>query len=401
MRLVRGSLLIRRRTSSPSTFGSFRSSSTTLGGRSAPRSAYSPVAKTNSSASAPSRTRWSLLARFSFFSARTVSSASAGLSSTRRISTASRLMLSSSLRRQREIEDGAAVDHSLGPHAPSVPLHDPLDDREADAGAFELLGAVEALEDPEELARVPHVETRPVVLDEVDRLALPATAADLDHRLGAPARELPGVADEVHEDLPDEPAVGERREQRSDVHARASLGIETPRLRDHRERQGGHVHAGLLETLPPHTREREQVVDQAPHLSCVFPHDAENPAAVVVQPRPVILDEDAREAVDRAQRGAKVVRHGVAERLQLLVRRRELAAHALPLGVELLEPPGVPPDDRGEDDHRHGGEQPHADLGGVDARVPALQLEPAEEPGNARHGHEQPPCARAARPGAG
>ena len=89
------------------------------------------------------------------------------------------------------------VDRPLCPHAPTMPLHDSLDDRQTDAGALELLGAVEPLEDAEQLVGVFHLESRTVVPDEVRQLARAGGTADLDRRLGARARELPGVADEV------------------------------------------------------------------------------------------------------------------------------------------------------------------------------------------------------------
>src|SRR2546430_817757 len=105
----------------------------------------------NSRASAPSRTRWTLSARFCFRSALSASSASSGLSSTSRISIPVRFMLRSSFRGKGEIEGGAAVHRPLRPHVPTVPLNDPLHDGETHAGALELVGAVKPLEDLEEL----------------------------------------------------------------------------------------------------------------------------------------------------------------------------------------------------------------------------------------------------------
>ncbi len=144
------------------------------------------------------------------------------------------------------------VDRPLCPHAPTMPLHDSLHDRQTDAGALELLGAVEPLEDAKQLVRVLHLESRTVVPDKVRQLARAGGTADLDRRLGARARELPGVADEVRQDLPDEGAVGEGRRQGRDRDRDVALRLEAPQVFDHRLRHGGHVDAGLLQVAPPH-----------------------------------------------------------------------------------------------------------------------------------------------------
>src|SRR6267143_1649249 len=87
MARVRSSSLRRRSTSRPSTLGRFRSSRITLGATPISRSVLGPAPKKKSIASAPSRQTKSWLARWRDVSARRVSSTSAGLSSTKRIST--------------------------------------------------------------------------------------------------------------------------------------------------------------------------------------------------------------------------------------------------------------------------------------------------------------------------
>src|SRR2546427_9557193 len=84
---VRSSPLRRRSTSRPSTLGRFRSSRITLGVTPMSRRALGALPKKKSIASAPSRQTKSWLARWRDVSARRVSSTSAGLSSTSRIST--------------------------------------------------------------------------------------------------------------------------------------------------------------------------------------------------------------------------------------------------------------------------------------------------------------------------
>src|SRR4030042_585523 len=60
------------------------------------------------------------------------------------------------------------------------PPHAPLDDRPSHARALEFPGGVESLEDAEELARVAHVEARPVVAHEVDPATVLLARTDLD-----------------------------------------------------------------------------------------------------------------------------------------------------------------------------------------------------------------------------
>src|SRR5262244_3993481 len=95
---------------------------------------------------------------------------------------------------KREIECGAAPDLALGPHAAQVTQDDALHVCQADSRALEVPGAVQALEDAEEFARIPHVESDAVVAHETDRLAIArAPAADLDLGRAPGARKLDRV----------------------------------------------------------------------------------------------------------------------------------------------------------------------------------------------------------------
>src|SRR5204862_5699849 len=120
--------------------------------------------------SAPSRTWKTSLARRWEASASSAISASRGLSSTRRMrfkELDNGSVLWPALRGrgpfQREIERSALVDSALGPDAAPVPRHDPPDGGQTDAGAFELLGPVQPLEDAEQLVGILHVEPGAVV----------------------------------------------------------------------------------------------------------------------------------------------------------------------------------------------------------------------------------------------
>ena len=63
-----------------------------------------------------------------------------------------------------------------------MPRHDALNDCEADTGAFEILGVVEALEYTEEFVGVTHVEPDTIVADEVGRSIAVLLIAHFDTR---------------------------------------------------------------------------------------------------------------------------------------------------------------------------------------------------------------------------
>src|SRR5258706_7725448 len=95
-------------------------------------------------------------------------------------------------------------------------LHDALHDREPHSGSLELLVGVEALEDAEELVRVFHFEPRSVVPDEVGRPAGVLPTAYFDGCGGTASCELPGVPDQVRENLEDQVAVRDGRRHGAD-----------------------------------------------------------------------------------------------------------------------------------------------------------------------------------------
>src|SRR5688500_2288723 len=159
-----------------------------------------------SSASCPSFTHRSLLARPPLFMARMVSSASIELSSTSSISTCSNGSMDF-LPRQGEIERRALTGLAVGPNPPPMPRHDALHQCETHAGAGELAGAVQPLEHAEELPLVARIETRSIVAHEEDMLLFVADGADLDHRLLPAGGELERVGEQVRPHLREQRAV--------------------------------------------------------------------------------------------------------------------------------------------------------------------------------------------------
>src|SRR5258708_3369474 len=141
--LVLVSDLSARNTSMPSILGNLRSSKISFGAPS-PLFWYFPLQKTKSSASTPSLTQTRLLASFFFFSARMVSSASVGLSSTSRISTYSNPVILPA-HGHRKKECSAAVQLGLGPDPASMAGDQPLNDGQSDPGPGKLVDRVQAL----------------------------------------------------------------------------------------------------------------------------------------------------------------------------------------------------------------------------------------------------------------
>src|SRR2546421_5170451 len=152
-----------------------------------------------SSALAPSGATWTRLARLCCLRLCSASSTSFGLSSTSRISTVWSGM--GRLSCQGKEKRGAAVGLRLGPDTPAVAVDDALRDRQADAGAVIVLGAVQPLEHPKELVGVAHVEADAVVAHKIHGLPALRAPAHGDTRHVAVGGKLEGVGQQVDEDL--------------------------------------------------------------------------------------------------------------------------------------------------------------------------------------------------------
>src|SRR5688572_13996128 len=118
-----------------------------------------------------------------------VSSTSFGSSSTSKIFPFWLIVFLSGYIRQRKIKRRAAVQDAFRPDSPAVPGDDALHPRQANAGAFELLRAMQPLKHAEEFVGVLHVESDAVVTHETDyRPSRFDKTPDLDLRLRARPR---------------------------------------------------------------------------------------------------------------------------------------------------------------------------------------------------------------------
>src|SRR6185295_16573048 len=100
-----------------------------------------------------------------------------------------------SLRTERELEPAAAAELRRRGDLAAVALDDPAHVGEADAGALELAGAVQALEHLEQAIGAGHVEADAVVGDVVGDLVAARLAPDLDLDPLAVLRVLERVVD--------------------------------------------------------------------------------------------------------------------------------------------------------------------------------------------------------------
>src|SRR2546423_14209687 len=131
------------------------------------------------------------------FRARKVKASSLGLSSTSRITLLSISCLPGIW--EGEIKGRPFIHGPLGPDASAVSGNDALHGREADAGAFELPGCMQALERAKQFVGIRHVESRAVITDKIKALAVLPVPAKTDLCLFAMRTELQGVTQQVGE----------------------------------------------------------------------------------------------------------------------------------------------------------------------------------------------------------
>src|ERR1017187_4972855 len=140
-----------------------------------------------------------MFARLAVLNACSMSSTSSGLSSTSKMSARWSGMRGGAFR--CKVKSRAAIHRCFGPDTTAMALNDALHDRQADAGAGEILGAMQPLKHVEQLAGILHVEADPVVGDEEHLFVSHLARADLDAGVVAQFRVLEGVVDDVHEHL--------------------------------------------------------------------------------------------------------------------------------------------------------------------------------------------------------
>ncbi len=203
-----------------------------------------------------------------------------------------------------------------------------MDGREPDAGALELGLGVQPLERPEE--RAPNSSwSKPAPLSPTTKSeAAPSRRAtrDADARVGPLLGELPGVAEQVLEHDRDQARIGGGGEAVFDVDgdvARRMLAraARRPRLVAISVRL-----TALRRSGPREMRDSSSKSSMSVPMRGSRRARAAGTRALLVELVGVVVEQRLAEAVDRAQRSAQIVRHRVAERLELVVRLLELRA---------------------------------------------------------------------------
>src|SRR5262249_7912755 len=103
---------------------------------------------------------------------------------------------------------------SFRPHPAPVAMDDALYERQAHAGAFKFLLAMQPLKHAEQPVAVFLVKTDAIVLHVAGHFAVLAPAANFDAWRRPRAREFDGVADEIGEDLAKHGRISRGRRQR-------------------------------------------------------------------------------------------------------------------------------------------------------------------------------------------
>ncbi|EKS67664.1 Diguanylate cyclase/phosphodiesterase with PAS/PAC and GAF sensor [Burkholderia sp. SJ98] len=224
---------------------------------------------------------------------------------------------------QREIEYRALSQPPFGPRAPVMTLDDAPHVGEPDARALELFRAMQALEHPEQLRAVLHVEADAVVAH-ADHVFVAASGREyLDFRRFPRPRIFHRVRYQVaHRKLKESGVAGHARQIADHPFDASSRAFHLDFLHDRLHEQAEIDRRGP-ERGAAHLRERQQVVDERARETRRFQHVVEKPPALVRHALAFLLAQKIAVSGDMAQRRAQIMRYRIRERLQLLVRARE------------------------------------------------------------------------------
>src|SRR5579863_85158 len=161
---------------------------------------------------------------------------------------------------------------------------DALNDSQADTGALELLGQMQALKDTKELMYILHFESGAVVLNEyLHQLTIPVDPTDFDLGLRTYTAELDRVRDEVHKDQLEHGAIPVAGRKIVDFPGDGTPPCLLPQIRHHLLDEQIEVDASLLCLCSANPGEGKQVIDQVTHFACGFHNRAKVPPAFVVE----------------------------------------------------------------------------------------------------------------------
>lgn len=212
----------------------------------------------------------------------------------------------------------------LGPSVAIVAGEDAFDDGQANAGAFELIRAMEALEDGEEFGGVLHIEADPVVFDEINPIFGIAVGADFDGGLGMLSAELECIIDEISEDLTDHGGVADGWQEGIDDDPGVGISGVALGLGNDGLGECAHIDYSFGQADAGEAGESEEILDQPVHLIGAAEDDIDAPFGVRGQMGGEIFDEDAGEPFDGAEWGTQVMGDRIGKGFQFVISGGEL-----------------------------------------------------------------------------
>ncbi len=168
--------------------------------------------------------------------------------------------------------------------------------------------------------------------------------SDLDPRQGLLPGELDGIGHQVGKHLAQHGHIPLTDRQIRDF----PLDGTAPRIRRQfvadLADQGVEIDPSILDLSTAHAGEGQQVVDQYPHLAGRVRDDLQVVLALLILHLLAPLVEQLHEAGDVPERGAQIVRHGIAEGFQFLIGGLDLCHMPLQLRVQFVDHRfGTPP----------------------------------------------------------
>ena len=156
---------------------------------------------------------------------------------------------------------------------------DAFDRGQANAAAGKLFRRMQTLEGTEQFVRVSHVKTGTVVPDKIHRLLVGARlSSDRNFGRGLFRGELPGVGDQVLQDLAQQRWVRPHQQAGLDRHSQHTRQVGFRPLLDDLDHLCAHVYGLPTEAAARQLRQRKQTIGQLTHAL----HTAAYPVQVVV-----------------------------------------------------------------------------------------------------------------------
>src|SRR4051812_9235512 len=198
---------------------------------------------------------------------------------------------------------------------------------------------MEPLENSKQLGTVTRVETDAIVAHEKSRLAPSGLCAHLDAGFRTLAGIFQGIAKEIDEGLPERHRIRMDGGEAADFPDNFTVARFGPQSLDGMIHEGFHSDGDELQFRAAHLGECEQVVDKVAHLFGGTGNNVEQFPIFRIEFGAGGASEHFRKTINVPERGAQIVRNGIAESLQFFISGLELDSALenaiLEFGVEL------------------------------------------------------------------